>query len=366
MSAGSTSVYEYCGGNPISFIDSSGLDEDPVKGVSYSGPGDAGGVSRQAPYTVPPPPPKVGGLSAPYSPKPAKPPDPKPEEVSSSAKTPAPPTPWELQIEEMNRQDQMPAVWQGYYDHGMEVTKDERRAAALARAYPAFKGRIEAKQREEFFLKAAPFMLPGAPEVALESLEVRAAAGMELSLGTKAATPLETAAPRILTAEEELAGPIVQSGSTTVVHEVSTTNAQVQTLANAADQPVIWMAGDEVMLGTHQQAMATNPTTWYATPADAASGAVGYRNAMGTIPISTPSGSAPLMPGLEFHHFSYPRTAYPGLVMDSENIFIMFPSTHAQIHSAFGGTRAMGWSGIQGAETPIRNMFNFWIPKGRQ
>jgi RHS repeat-associated protein len=176
VSAGETSVYEYCHGNPIGFSDPSGLDEDPEKGVSYSGPGDIGGVSRQAPYTVPDPPPKVGGLSAPYSPKPPKPPEPKPEDVSSSAKAPAPPTYWEQQIALINEQDQKVAIWQGHYDYGMEVTKDERRAAALAREHPTFKARIEAKQREEFFLKAAPFLIPGGPEVGMvEAAELRLA-----------------------------------------------------------------------------------------------------------------------------------------------------------------------------------------------
>jgi RHS repeat-associated protein len=164
-----------------------------------------------------------------------------------------------------------------------------------------------------------------------------------------------------LGAEEELAGPLVQSATPSTVQQVTTTNAQLQSLANAADQPIIWLAGDEAMLNAHRQVMSTNPTVWFAAPADAASGVVGYRNAMGTVPVATPSGAAPLMGGLEFHHFSYPRAAYPNLLMEPENIFVSFKSTHTQIHSAFGGTQAMRWAGIQGAETPIRNMFTFWI-----
>jgi len=71
------------------------------------------------------------------------------------------------------------------------------------------------------------------------------------------------------------------------------------------------------------------------------------------------------MPGLEFHHFAYPRSAFPQLLMDPENLFILFPSTHTQIHAAFGGTQAMGWQGIQGAEEAIRNMFLFWMTAPR-
>jgi hypothetical protein len=73
----------------------------------------------------------------------------------------------------------------------MEVTKDERKAAALARAHPTFKGRIEARQREEFFLKAAPFWIPGAPEVGMvEATELRL---------------VETALPRAATAPTKFA-----------------------------------------------------------------------------------------------------------------------------------------------------------------
>jgi hypothetical protein len=116
------------------------------------------------------------------------------------------------------------------------------------------------------------------------------------------------------------------------------TRAQVELLAGAADQPVIYLAGDNTMLAAHNQVMSMNPTVWWARRAQTSQGVVGYRNAIGSIPMPTPSGSAPLMPGLEFHHFSYPRAVYPNQLMDPQNIFIMFPLTHTQIHAPFGGT----------------------------
>jgi hypothetical protein len=53
--------------------------------------------------------------------------------------------------------------------------------------------------------------------------------------------------------------------------------------------------------------------------------------------------------------------------MDPQNIFVMFPPTHAEIHGAFGGTQGMNWGGIRGNEASIQDMFNFWInsPKPR-
>ena len=188
--AKSPNLYDYCGGKPIGYSDPTGLDEDPVKGVSYSGPGDAGAVSRQGPYT----PPQPGGSSVGYSPKPKPPP---PGQLSSSAKTPAPaapPTVFEQMIADWDQQDKAPALVQGYYDHAMDVTKDERRAANLARAYPSLAPSIEGAQRQEFFLKVAPFMIPGAPEVgALEGLELGGAEAVARSAagGAKFADAVE-------------------------------------------------------------------------------------------------------------------------------------------------------------------------------
>ena len=66
----------------------------------------------------------------------------------------------------------------------MELTREERRAAALARAHPALAPSIEGAQRQEFFLKVAPFLIPGAPEVAIEGTEARVAeAGMARATG---------------------------------------------------------------------------------------------------------------------------------------------------------------------------------------
>lgn len=157
-------------------------------------------------------------------------------------------------------------------------------------------------------------------------------------------------------AEEELAGLAVRQPPT-VVFQVTTTNAQLEQLANAADQPVIWAAGDETVLNLHNRAMAQNPTVWYANPWETD---VGYRNLVGSLDFAGP-GSGRMIPGIEIHHFNYPRAAYPGQLMDPGNLFLTYPSTHTQIHAAFGGTQAMGWGGIQGAETPIRSMFLFWL-----
>ncbi|MFF0284090.1 SpvB/TcaC N-terminal domain-containing protein [Rhodococcus aetherivorans] len=55
--------------------------------------------------------------------------------------------------------------------YDMELSRDDRRAEVLARAHPAFASTIHGKQREEFFLKAAPFLIPGAPEARLAGME---------------------------------------------------------------------------------------------------------------------------------------------------------------------------------------------------
>ena len=185
------SSYEYCGGRPTGFSDPTGQDDDPVRGVSFSGQGDSGGVSRHAPYQ----PPKPGGMSAGYSPKPKAPPS---QSLSSSAKTPAPPTYWEQQIAQMEEQAKQPGWEQGYYDYSMEVTKDDRRAASLARKYPALAPSIEGKQHQEWFLKVAPFAIPGAPGARLATAEIRAAVG-EVSTGARAADAI---ASKVLTVEE--------------------------------------------------------------------------------------------------------------------------------------------------------------------
>lgn len=67
--------------------------------------------------------------------------------------------------------------------------------------------------------------------------------------------------------------------------------------------------------------------------------------------------------GRPIHHFAFPRSSYSGLVLDPQNLFVTPPNgIHLEkIHSAFSGTRGMKWPGIEGAETGIRNMFNFWV-----
>ena len=181
---GSSNAYLYCSSNPVNYFDTTGLDEDPAKGVSYSGSGDTEGVSRAAPYEAP----KSGGSSVGYSPKPKPPPE---QPLSSSAKTPAPPSHWELVIADLNNQAKEDSLVQGYYNHDMEVTKEERRDAWLKEQYPQFKGRIEAKQRGEFLFKVLPFFIPGGPEIGLEAAELKVAEASvaEISLARVVTAP---------------------------------------------------------------------------------------------------------------------------------------------------------------------------------
>lgn len=58
--------------------------------------------------------------------------------------------------------------------YDMELSKEDRTNEMLARAYPQFAGRIHGAQRQEFFLKVAPFLIPGGPEIRGASMITRA------------------------------------------------------------------------------------------------------------------------------------------------------------------------------------------------
>jgi RHS repeat-associated protein len=159
IGAGQQSTYAYCSSNPVNYSDRRGLDEDPITGVSFVGPGDAGNTSRDGQYR--------GTQNEPnscagYSRMPSQP---SPEQLSSSAKTPAPPTPFQLYVASAQEQSSLPAWNQGVPETYEErVTKPVRRATALAQKYPALAPSIEGSQREEFFITAAPFFIPEAGE----------------------------------------------------------------------------------------------------------------------------------------------------------------------------------------------------------
>jgi RHS repeat-associated protein len=164
-------------------------------------------------------------------------------------------------------------------------------------------------------------------------------------------------------AELELAGPATQSSGPATPHVVSASGEQVKALANVKSptSQVVWVAGDPVLLEAHQRTMQMNPTVWYAEPAAAKAGVVGYRNTIGEVALA--DGSRLQLGGTEIHHFQYPRSQYPQLVMDPRNLYVTGwgNKPHTAIHAAFGGTTSMGWQGIQGAEPQIQNMFNFWL-----
>ena len=169
-------------------------------------------------------------------------------------------------------------------------------------------------------------------------------------------------AGRLMESEEEIAGPHMFPYRPVEVQYVDPSEGQLKLLEMAATRKVVWIAGDEAYATAHMQVMARNPTMWWSRTWESE----GYRNAMRAIPMPTPTGPAPEMYGVEYHHLLYPRSSYSAQLFDANYLYVMYPETHKLMHRAFGGYMGMDWRGIQGAEREIGSVFNFWLAHQRR